>query len=562
MFCTDISQPFLFLFSDSVPSTLLYYSHIPTALFALIFGWSIFMRRRELLAAKLLLALVSVFALWSFTDLIVWVNVDSRIVSFFWSFFGIIYALLFLSVLYFFLVFVNDGRDVPFRTKLVMAGLFLPVAVLSATSYHVESFNLVSCEATSGALYERYYYLVGAVAFIWVLVTMLRCYQRTESRSDRSMKLLLAIGIEMFLALFFVTSYVSSVTDSFYLEQYGMFGMTIFLVFLGVLISKYRMFNIRVIGAQLLVAGIFGLMTARFFYPQTKEGMVISIANLILTSVAGYFLVRSVRREVERKEELQRISDSLAQANQRLKSLDNAKSEFISIASHQLRTPLTAIKGYLSLILEGSYGEVSREIEDVLEKVNLVNRHLIQLVEDLLNVSRIDTGRIRYSFEPAHSELIVADLADMFQPIARERGLELRLRLPKKSLRRVPLDAPKIREALSNLIDNAIKYTEQGSVTVSVEDIGHTRVRMSVTDTGMGFEPGMAEEIFGKFVRTAETTKKCVSGTGLGLYVGRKFVEAHGGRMWAESDGPGTGSRFIIEIPYANPGAEGGSGEA
>ena len=263
--------------------------------------------------------------------------------------------------------------------------------------------------------------------------------------------------------------------------------------------------------------------------------------------------MKLTNKENDRKEELQRISDSLAKANERLKELDNTKTEFISIASHQLRTPLTAIKGYLSLVLEGSYGTVSVEVTDVLEKLNLVNRNLIQLVEDLLNVSRIDAGRIRYSYEPTDVVSLVREQTEMFMPIARDKEVSLTLNLTETEIPEIMLDPGKIRESVSNLIDNALKYTEKGSVTVSVEPVKENMVRIVIADTGIGFQPGDGEKLFGKFMRTKETTKVYVGGTGLGLYVGKSFVEAHGGRMWAESDGVGTGARFIIELPYRNP---------
>ncbi|MEI7749603.1 MAG: HAMP domain-containing sensor histidine kinase [Candidatus Moraniibacteriota bacterium] len=323
---------------------------------------------------------------------------------------------------------------------------------------------------------------------------------------------------------------------------------------------KYRAFNIKLLGAQALVVALVILIGSQFFFIQNNTNKILTGITLILSVIFGWILIASVKKEVKRKEELQRISDSLAVANQRLKELDNTKTEFISIASHQLRTPLTAIKGYLSLLLEGSYGAIPVEITDVLEKLNVVNRNLIQLVEDLLNVSRIDAGRIQYSYEPTRVETLVADKADMFMPLAHEKGIALSLRLPSKTLPEFMLDAAKIREAVSNLIDNALKYTEKGSVVVSVESVGNNdAVRIIVADTGIGFSEEDGRTLFGKFVRTKETSKVYVTGTGLGLYVGKSFVEAHGGRMWAESDGVGKGSRFMIELPLVNPKALAGS---
>ncbi|NTW30486.1 MAG: HAMP domain-containing histidine kinase [Candidatus Moranbacteria bacterium] len=503
--------------------------------------------------------MVIVFFLWAAADLATWVNVDARIVAFLWSLFGILNTLLFFLSLYFYLVFIRGDRDISFRTKIFLSVLSVPVLVLAPTVFNVASFNIVSCEAGENSWYENYYYFMGAVAFICVMISTFRVDQ-SGTYDERQKSRFMSLGIGLFLLLFFLTGYIAAMLNSFVMEQYGLFGMTIFLIFLGFLIAKFQVFNIRMLGAQFLVAAIILLTGARLFYPQTTESLILNLTNLVLTILAGFFLIRSVRKEVKRKEELQEISDSLAVANARLKELDNTKTEFISIASHQLRTPLTAIKGYLSLLLEESYGTLSVEVSDVLEKLNQVNRNLIQLVEDLLNVSRIDAGRIRYSFEPIHLESLVAERVDMFMPIARNRGIGLNLSLPERPLPVMMLDPGKMREAVSNLIDNSIKYTEIGTVTVTVELFHGDSVHIVVSDTGIGFRSEDGAKLFGKFVRTQETNKVYVSGTGLGLFVGKSFVEAHGGKMWAESDGPGKGSRFHIELPIPNPKASVGTG--
>lgn len=128
--------------------------------------------------------------------------------------------------------------------------------------------------------------------------------------------------------------------------------------------------------------------------PRTPRILCLIQRVFLLVVIAGYFLIRSVKREVERKEDLQKLSDSLAKANDRLEELDKQKSEFISIASHQLRTPLTAIRGYISLALEGSYGDiVNTEITDIFHKIYTIDLRLSQLVEDLLNVSKIESWK-------------------------------------------------------------------------------------------------------------------------------------------------------------------------
>jgi cell division protein FtsW len=290
----------------------------------------------------------------------------------------------------------------------------------------------------------------------------------------------------------------------------------------------------------------------QIFLAESLYQVIIRCLIFIAMFLSMGLLAKMVDREVRSKEELQVLSQELAEANQELKRLDAAKSEFISIASHQLRTPLTAIRGYISLVLEGSYGKVTPTLQDVLNKVYVVNNRMGQLVEDLLSISRIESGRVQYNLVATQLEPMVADLVDMFSIMAKSKGLALKMKLPKKSLPKLMIDATKMREVISNLIDNALKYTKEGGVTVTVD--GDDRyVAVRVQDTGIGVDPQDSKRLFEKFTRSSETMKLDVSGTGLGLYVGKNFVEAHGGLLSVESEGPGKGSTFIIKLPVEPP---------
>jgi hypothetical protein len=210
--------------------------------------------------------------------------------------------------------------------------------------------------------------------------------------------------------------------------------------------------------------GLILLIGSQFFFIKTTINFFLTGITLVMAMGFGWMLIRSVKKEIERRDQLQEMSDRLARANDELRKLDNAKSEFISIASHQLRTPLTAIKGFISLILEGSYGKISPEIQDILNKVYASNDRIVQLVENLLNISRIESGRIQYQFEKASIETILKELSDMFFVMTQGRNLTLTFTLPKEKLPLIYMDAPKIREVISNLIDNALKYTEKGGI--------------------------------------------------------------------------------------------------
>lgn len=552
-------------FKELAPMALVRYSHIPTAIVAILIGLFVFSKNRSSLLSRILMAITFSFALWSFLDLLNWeFGYNGILTMFSWALLGMTQIIMFISCLYFVYTFPKD-EAVPFFKKITALMLMLPVIILTPTVFNLTSFDIANCEASEGLLFTSYYHYLSLAIFFWILAVIVFKYRRVEKKLKKQI-LLMGLGIELFLLAFFATNLLASLLDDYTILIYGMFGMVVFLAFLAYLIVKFKAFNIKLIGAQALIVSLIILIGSQFFFIQNNTNRVLTAITLFLVVGFGWMLIRSVKKEIAQKEELQKISDSLVVANDRLqklsdslvtanvklKELDNAKSEFISIASHQLRTPLTAIKGYISLLLEGSYGKMPMQIQDILDKVYGINNRLVRLVEDLLNVSRIESGRIQYAFAPTKLEPLVAELVDMFMPAAKNKHLTLSMQLPASPLPLLTIDANKMKEVVSNLIDNALNYTKEGSVSVSMASSG-SAVRIIVSDTGIGIKPEDKGKLFTKFSRSNETTKMVVSGTGLGLYVGKNFVEGHGGKIFAESDGPNRGSRFIIELPFVNP---------
>jgi len=500
-----------------------------------------------------------------------------------WSFFGILYVLLYLLCLYFVYVFITK-KDPPFLSKFILGLLFLPVIGLSFTRYNLSIFDVINCEAVEERGYLNYYYILGFVIFIFTVLFLFVKYFKSKDHDSKKQIQLLSVGMGLFLLFFFLTTYIASLIDNFELEQYGLFGVTFFMGVLAYMIVKFKAFNIKLIGAQALVIALITLIGSQFFFIQNNTNRILTGITLALALVFGYLLIRSVKKEVEqrealeiankeineRKEQLQKLSDSLTVANDKLKRMDATKTDFINIASHQLKKVPTPIKGYLSLLLEGSYGEISKEQRRVLENVNSANDRQINLVDDLLNVARMESGRVELDFQKQRMENICQEVYTTLLPNAKEKNLELGYEKPEKDLPELIIDKGKIFEAIFNFVDNAIKYTPKGKVDLKVElasqsnykpliaddgqkgAISGSVVRVTVSDTGMGISKESIPYLFAKFSRK-DTSHLNTNGTGLGLYVVKLMVEAHGGRTWAESDGEGKGSRFIIEIPTKQP---------
>jgi signal transduction histidine kinase len=254
-----------------------------------------------------------------------------------------------------------------------------------------------------------------------------------------------------------------------------------------------------------------------------------------------------VYQNIELVRRLEETNKELAVANEHLKELDQAKSEFVSIASHQLRTPMTGIMGYLSMLMEGDYGQIKGEQKKIIGDLLSASQRMINMINIFLNVSKIESGKLVITKEPRHLEDLIEKVVAVLMKTARDKKLKLAYQRPKNPLPVLMIDE-KINDVVSNLIDNAIKYTEKGGITITSERSGEW-VLVKVKDTGRGLDPKEAKGLFTKFVRGFGIAQVNPDGSGLGLYVARRIVEVHGGKIWVESEGPGKGSAFQFTLP-------------
>ncbi|NCU41955.1 MAG: sensor histidine kinase [Candidatus Moranbacteria bacterium] len=499
----------------------------------------------------MLILLILSFCGWAFIDLILWATEKIDLIMFLWSIL-IFFDFLVYSLSFYFIYYFLRKEDLSFFKKGIIIFLLLPIVILVPTQLNLLYFDMTNCEreALEGLLWYYMYFLEGVFIF-WIFYEGILALFKSKAR-ERGRIISIVAGIVIFLILFSWGNIVGSLSSDWSIGQYGLFGLPVFAGFLGYAIIKYQVLNIRVLSVQLLIFALAIIVGAQFFFIRTSINRTLTAIALFFVFVFGFILIRTMKRELQRKEELQNLADQLAVANQKLKSLDRAKSEFISIASHQLRTPLTAIKGFISLILEGSYGNIDGSIRSALNKVYLSNERLIRLVEDLLSISRIESGRLEYKFRRWKIEELVEDIADMFRLRARDAGLDFQVIAPEKPLEEVYIDGDKIREVISNLIDNAIKYTKKGFVQVSISQKDNEYIRVIVKDSGVGVLAGDIPHLFEKFSRGKDTDRLHANGTGLGLYVGKQIMEAHGGKIHIFSEGENKGSTFILELSLEN----------
>ena len=241
-------------------------------------------------------------------------------------------------------------------------------------------------------------------------------------------------------------------------------------------------------------------------------------------------------------EENQRVLRQIKESNAKLRALDEAKDDFISMASHQLRTPLTSVKGYLSMIREGDAGKVTPKQKQMLNQAFASSQRMVYLIADLLNVSRLRTGKFVIDPGPVNLAQMISEEIEQITEIAKVASQKLTYK-PPKDFPELMLDDIKTRQVIMNFVDNALHYTQAGGrITVQLVETPHT-VEMRVKDNGIGVPKSEQPHLFTKFYRAGNARKARPDGTGLGLFMAKKVIIAQGGSLIFESQ-EGKGSTF------------------
>ncbi len=231
------------------------------------------------------------------------------------------------------------------------------------------------------------------------------------------------------------------------------------------------------------------------------------------------------------------------------KELERMKSNFLSVVSHELRTPLHSIKGFVEIILMGKTGPVTELQEDFLRTVRTQTTVLQRMIDDLLEFSRMEAGRVKLHLSEVSLTAMAQSVAVKLAPLAEEAGLQLFLELP-DDLPEIDGDRMRLEQVLTNLVENAIKFTPAGGKIVISGKRQGDRVVLTVSDTGIGIPPAEQERVFDRFYQVDGSERRAYRGAGLGLSICRHIVERHNGRIWVESEGiSGRGSRFHVELP-------------
>jgi len=291
-----------------------------------------------------------------------------------------------------------------------------------------------------------------------------------------------------------------------------------------------------------------GTLSRETLISEGDEELITILANQLGQALENARLFEKTwRAHQELEKKVEERTRELSQALEEVKMISRRKTDFVSSVAHELRTPLTSIKGYAAILLSEKLGPLPPPLKERLEKINRHSDDLAQFVNYLLDISRIESGRVSMEQEPQDLKSIVEEAADLLSEIIKEKQIDFSYSVPVDA-QSVYVDRGQIKRVLINLIDNAIKFTpKDGKITVSCSSADH-EVRVDVQDSGYGIPEASIDKIFEEFYRVDNPINQEVKGTGLGLALVKNIIEAHKGKIWVKSK-LGNGSTFSFTLP-------------
>jgi len=442
------------------------------------------------------------------------------------------------SIFYLYYVFPKESVSYSKFLKFFLVPWVVFVSILTLTPLVFERIISFKPDGTIGEVKTNFgialFGITVASFLLSFFVGFIKKIYQTKDKLLRLQYVLIFLGafITFGLHIFFNFILPNFYNNSRYTNLAGVYSFP-FIFFTALAIFRYRFLGIRVILTDLFILILLVLSAIQILSAASFIEIILRLVILILILIFGMITIRSIRKEVEYREKLE--------------ELNRLKSEFLAFASHQVKAPMAVVKGYAELIADG-IENVPEQAKDFAKKIKESVDNLLVLIEEFMDYRRIEEGKIELNLEEVEIVSFVRKIAENLRPLAEKKKLQL---IFENSLVEgfVKVDKVRFSQVVQNLIDNSIKYTQEGFVKVYIEKKQNDAI-ICVSDSGVGMSKEFQQKLFGQFVRD-ESVKKEFRGTGLGLYIAKYIVEAHHGKIWAESDGLGKGSKFYIAIPLS-----------
>ena len=541
-----------FPLSENIAMSIVHYAHLIPAAAVVIIVFFVFWHNPRSRPQQALFALGIVFSIWVILQLLSVVTHSEQVLWFAASSNIHFELLMYLCAFIFAHTYINNAWP-PSWVYAVSFLLFIPLFLFSHTPLNVASISPESCwphTVQRGLLWLYYVYPVQIILFILFIKKCITAYQVEEKATALNRYMVTSISIGLLLIIVSSAHWIRLFDGEYFWSILALFTVPILFIVTIFQVIDYNNRNSKALATEAVLFAIGMLLLSLLFLRDMTDVAIIATVSFVMLLLLGLLFVNFIRHELHQEHEIEKLLEGLSRANRALSSMDKQKSEFVSIASHQLRSPLTAIRGYASMLLEGSFSSFPAKARKPLEHIEESARMMAMSIEDYLNVSRIESGNMKYDLEDFNLPEIASNICDDLRAEATKKGLLLLYKSDIDHQGIVHADKGKVQQIIHNLINNSLKYTPKGTITVYVHDDSKKQlIHVEVIDTGIGMDEETQNAIFQKFQRSKNAHTVNVHGTGLGLFVAKKMANDMGGDVTAYSDGEGKGSHFILHLP-------------
>ena|SRR3989338_6903972 len=535
--CTDATANFIKLFDLSIAPSLLYYSYIPIIFVSLFFSFFVFFKGGRNITGKLLVWLSILFSIFLLNEIVQWTAVHANVVHFSWAIALFLQQLIFMLAVFFVAHFTLKLKF-DYKTVFIFLVLLSPTFIFLPTTFNLAAFEIDNCESLISGLW---YYLYSLEILSIIAVGIIGLFSLSRNIGERIQNIILIIGSMFFLGLFAASNIFGEITQVYEINLIGPLGMFLFLGLLSYMIVKFKTFNIKLIATQALAFTSTFLIGSQFFFIQNNTSRVLNSITLVIFIIASIFIVRSVKREIEQREKIEKLAGELQIANE-------GQANLIHIINHQIKGYLAKARNVFSeLLTEPEYGPISESAKPMMTEGLKSLTEGVDFVTDFLNASNIEKGTYKYEMQQFDLKKLIQNVADKQKGAAEEKGLSFELRIEDGDYN-IRGDKAQLEQAVRNLIDNSIRYTLKGEVKIQMSKV-KDKIRLKIEDTGIGISDELKPKLFTKGGRDENSLKVNINSTGFGLSFVKGVVEAHHGRVWAESAGVNQGTTFFMELP-------------
>src|SRR3989344_4839775 len=517
------------------------YSHIIPVVLALILGSFVFIKTKFDLLSKIFLAFIITFSIWLIGDVIIWTSNNYYLVYAIWSFILYIEILFYILGLYFAIVFVRKS-DINIIYKMVLFLSTLIPFIFTITQKSVEGFNYTVCEAFNSYFLDNYKLIYEGIILVIILILAITPFFKKFSWKQILVNLIVLGSMFLFLSIFGITEYLAGVTGNYEMNLYSLFLLPVLLVAIIYSVFELDIFNVKILGTHYLVVGLMVLMGGQLFFITSTTNKLLTILTIVLLAGLSVILFRNLKRESDQRVQIEKL-------NIKLGELIKQRESLVHLVTHKVKGSFTRSKYIFAGILDGTFGDINPEVKKRAEQGLESDNAGIQTVDLVLNVANMQNGLIKYEMKPVDFRQLVEQSIAEKKVAAEAKGLKIESEI-KDGVYGVMGDAIWLKEAINNLIDNSVKYTNTGNLFISLTD-GNGKIKFFVKDTGVGITDEDKKHLFTEGGRGKDSVKMNVNSTGYGLYSVKLIVEAHKGKVWAESEGADKGSSFYIELDAA-----------